>query len=157
MAFDLKKFRKEKFSARTEEVLLPELKNYFADEKPVFKVRGMTGDEMYRVREAAEKRRDMQTIISKLTSGQGDQIAEALKELYGDDTVPDEFVKRVEIVLIGCVEPSLERQDVMKLFRNYPTQAGTLATKILFLTGEGSLPGEPKDSGKTTGSDTTAT
>lgn len=156
MPFDLKEFRKSKLTARTEEVPMSELKQFFdPEENPVFLVRGMTGPEMYQVREAVEKRRNLQAIISKLMGGDGAAIAEAVDEFYG--TVPEEFVRRVETLLIGCVSPVLTRQDAMKLFRHFPTQATVITTRILWLTGEGSLPGELKDSGEIPESDTTST
>lgn len=156
MPFDLKKFRSAKLTARTEDIPMPGLKEFFTEnEEPVFKVRGMTGAEMFQVRESVEKRRDLQLIVSKLLSGDGSAIGEAVEEFYG--SVPEEFVKRVETLLIGCVSPELTRQDAMKLFRHFPTQASIITTRILYLTGEGSLPGELKDSGEIPESDTTVT
>lgn len=156
MPFDLKQFRKTQLAARTEDIPTPELKLFFAeDEKPVFKVRGMAGDEMYRVREAVEKRRDLQAIVSRLMSGEGSAMADAIEDYFG--VVPEEFARRVEILLVGCLDPVLTRQDVMKLFRHYPTQAHAICTRILHLTGEGSLPGELKDFGEIPESDTIST
>jgi len=155
MAFDHKKFRKAKFSPRTEEIKVPELAPFFGpDENPVFKVRGLNGQEMYRVQEAVKKRTDLQAITSKLLSGEGAAIAEAIQEFYG--AVPEEYVRRVEILILGCAEPALTHQDIMTFYKNYPTQAHAIATRILWLTGEGSTLGESRDSGETPESDKTS-
>lgn len=156
MAFNIKKFRKTKFGPRLREVRLPELAAWFDDNSdPVFTVRGLNGEEMYQVREADDKRRDLQAIAAKLLSGNGAAMAEAIEAFYG--SVPAEFARRVEILIHGCVEPKLERHDVMRFFKNFPQQAHMLCTEILVATGEGSQPGELKGSGETPGSDSTST
>jgi hypothetical protein len=69
--------------------------------------------------------------------------------------VPDEFARRVEILLAGCVEPALSRDMAMKLFKSFPSTAHILADNILKATGEGAVPGESKGSGGTPASATT--
>jgi len=155
MPFDLDRFRRISLVPRSEEVKTPELKEWFdEDAEPVFKIRGLTGEEFYRVREASAKRRDMEQIAARLLSGAGEAIAEAIEEFYGG--VPDEFARRVEILIAGCVEPQLDRMDAMRLFKHFPSTAHTLADAILKATGEGSVPGESIGSGEIPASATTS-
>jgi hypothetical protein len=154
MGFDLERFRREDLQPRRIEVKTPELAAWFGpDADPLFVVRGLTGEEFYRVREAAAKRRDLEAIASRIMSGAGEAIAQAIDEFYG--AVPDEFARRVEILLAGCVEPALSRDMAMKLFKSFPSTAHILADNILKATGEGAVPGESKGSGGTPASATT--
>jgi hypothetical protein len=156
MGFDLERFKKAKLEARTTEVRIPELKDWFAENtEPVFTVRGLTGEQFYHVREAAAKRVDVQAIIAKLTSGDGAAIAEALDEHFG--AVPGEYARRVEILIYGCVDPSMDRPTALKFYRHFPVHAHTLADAILRASGEGAVLGESKGSGGTPASAGTST
>jgi len=156
MSFDLEQFRRASLSARTADVKVPELAAWFADgSEPVFKVRGLTGEEFYAVREAVGKMKDLQSIASRLLSGQGEAIAEAIEEHFGG--VPEELARRVEIVVSGTVEPKLDRQMALKLFKYFATSAHFIADAILRATGEGAVSGEPKGCGEIPASDTTST
>lgn len=148
MGFDVDRFRKSTLKLRTAEVKLPEMQDWFAEgEEAAFIVRGLDGEEFYHVRQAAAKRADIQAIVSRLTAGDGSAIASAIDEFYG--SVPEEFARRVEILIYGCVEPELDRQTAMKLYRHFPVSAHSLADAILRCSGEGSVPGESKGSGVT--------
>lgn len=148
MTFKLTEFSNADLSPRLSGVKTPEISGWFEDgADPVFKVRGLTGEEFYHVRESVNKRRDMQAIASKILGGDGGAVAEAIEELYG--AVPDEFVRRVEVLVAGCVEPAMDRPMAVKLLKHFPSTAHTVAEEILRATGEGSTVGEPKGSGET--------
>ena len=69
MGFDSKKFIKTKFTPRIEEIDVPDLKDFFpAGEKPVWKVRGLTGQELGRANEALDRSKDMASVVNGLTS-----------------------------------------------------------------------------------------
>jgi len=119
----------------------------------VFAVRGLNGEEFYGVREAISKRRDLQAIASRLLSGQGEAIAEAIAEFYGG--VPDDYARRVEVLVAGCVAPKLDRPAALKIFKNYPAVGHQLSEQILRLTGEGACVGESSGSGGIPASATT--
>lgn len=156
MGFDLDRFRGADLHPRTIEVKVPELKDWFPEgEEPIFHVRGMTGEEFYNVRQAVQKRTDLQGIAQRLMSGDGGAIAEAVEEFYG--AVPEEFARRVEILIFGCVDPKLDRQSAMKFYKNFPVQAHSVADAILRASGEGSVLGESKGSGGTLASAMTST
>jgi hypothetical protein len=91
----------------------------------------------------------------KLLSGSGEAVAEAVREFYG--AVPDEYVRRVEVLTLGCVEPALDRIAAMRLLKHNPVTAHTVAEAILRATGEGSIAGESKGSGEIPASATTST
>ena len=156
MGFDLVKFKKAKLIQRTETVKVPELKDWFPEgEEAVLLVRGLTGEEFYQVRQASAKRADLQAIASRVMSGEGAAIADAIEDFFG--AVPEEFARRVEVLIHGCVDPVLTREEAMKLFRHFPSTAHTIADAILRATGEGSIVGEPKGCGEIPASDTTYT
>lgn len=147
MTFKSNDFSRAKLEQRTSTVKVAELKDWFEDgADPLFKVRGLTGEEFYRVREATARRVDLQAIATRILSGEGQAMAEAIEEFYG--AVPDELARRVEILLFGCVEPQLDRSMALKLFQNFPSTAHTIAEEILRATGEGSIVGESKGSGE---------
>jgi hypothetical protein len=156
MSFDMTKFRRAKLISRTAEVKVPELKDWFEEgAEPVMIVRGLTGEEFYNVREAVAKQRDLQTIASRLLSGQGEAMAEALEEFFGG--VPDEYARRVEVLVAGCVEPKMDRPDALRFFKHFPSTAHLVADAILRATGEGSVAGESKGCGEIPASATTST
>ncbi len=156
MPFDLRRFNREDLKPRTEEIKVPEMKAWFDEEDaPVFTSRALTGEEFYRVREAVQRRADFQAIAAGLLSGGGEAIAEAIEAFYG--AVPDEFARRVEVLVFGCVKPALDRQAAVKLLTHYPVSAHAVSEAILRATGEGSIPGESNGSGGTPASATTST
>ena len=156
MGFNADAFRQADLQPRTIEVPTPELKQWFDEgASPVFVVRGLTGEEFYLVRDAVNRRRDIQAIASQLMSGDGEAIAAAIEEFYG--SVPEEFARRVEIVIHGTVDPDLNRDMAMKLFKNFPSSAHVIAESILRATGEGATVGESSGSGETPASATTST
>ena len=62
--FDSKKFLKTKFTPRTADVPVPDLREFFSDGTPaVWKVRGLTGHELGRAAEAAERNKSVLAII----------------------------------------------------------------------------------------------
>lgn len=156
MGFDLQRFERAEMTARLEEVTIPCMKHWFAEgEEPVFTVRGLTGEEFYAVRQAAAKRQDLQAIASRLLSGEGEAIADAIGEFFG--AVPEEYARRVEILISGAVAPAFDRALAMKMFKHFPTAAHILVEKILKATGEGAVPGESSGRGETPASATTST
>ena len=156
MSFELDKFRSASLVPRTDRIKTPELAAWFKEgAEPVFFVRGLTGEEFYSVRQASEKRADMQSIANRIMSGAGTAIGDAIEELFG--AVPDEYARRVEILVAGCVDPKLDRLDAVKLIKNFPSSVHTITTHILLKTGEGSVVGELKGCGEIPASATTST
>lgn len=156
MGFDLNRFTSASLALRTAEVKTPMLKDFFAEgEEPVFKVRGLTGEEWYGMRQAITDRRDRKAIAEKLLSGAGEAIAEAIADIYGD--IPEELARRINMVAYGCVEPKLDLTAAVKLFKFYAPQAHLISEEIWRLSGEGATLGESKGCGEIPASATTST
>lgn len=150
MPFDMKGFKKAEFRDRTEDVPVPELKQWFAeDEDPVFTVRGLTGVEVAIGRQAAEKYSNLKAVMEKIASSMAQEKADGINDVLalGNNT-PEEAARRVEHLRLGCVSPELDAEAAAKFFEAYPITAYTLTNKIIALTGEGKTPGESKPSGK---------
>lgn len=151
---DLNKFLAESLSPRTATIAVPELKGFFGKDKPEWKVRGLTGVELGRIKQtaSAEGQEKLQALIAAL-AGAGDK-AEALRAVMGvaDGDVPEDISRRIEMLTVASVEPGLgtEKRDVaVKLAESFPTVFYNLTTQILSLTGQGAELGKPKRSGKT--------
>ena len=141
MTFDIERFRKAKLTHRQVEVKLPELKDWFGEGvEPIFHVRGLSGEEFYNVREAEQKRAAFKEIADRMLSGDGAAFADAIEEFFG--AVPAEYVRRVEVLIQGTVDPKLDRPNATKFITHYPVSAHTVCEEILRQTGLGSVAGE---------------
>ncbi len=149
MSFDLKKFSKAKFTARTEAVPVPALAVFFADEaKAEFVVRGLTGEEMARVNEAQTKSKNIAAIIEAIASQTQSEKVKGLKDSLGlGDDMPSDLARRIEMLALGCVEPELDVQAASKIFRVAPVDGYNLTNKITVLSGQGMTVGEQPASG----------
>lgn len=141
MGFDLKAFQAAQYKAREEEIELSGLAAYFPEgERPVFKVRGLTSEELARADEAANRDQLAGELMSKLV-GDNKQKAQAMLAAagIGSDDVPGALRKSLEHVCTGLVEPRLELSDVVKLADSHPVEFRQLSTKVLGLTGLGQV------------------
>jgi len=138
--FDLKKFRNAKFEARFEDVPVPDLKEFFGEgaEAPAWRVRGLTGHELGKVNEAAERNRNVSAILEALLSNSADDKAEAVKKLVGlDDAVPHDIARRLEMLSLGSVDPEMDLELAVKLCTHFPIEFFALTNAITKLTGQG--------------------
>ena len=144
MSFDLDLFMNQKFTSRTEDVQVPDLKMFFGKkEKPVITVRGLTGEELARVREHVEKYRAIGKLIEGFASGKDAEKIAAIKESMGiTDKVPEDFAKRLQMLVTGSVSPKFAQDQAVKLARVFPIEFYNLTNIIIRLTGMGSLSGE---------------
>jgi hypothetical protein len=154
MGIDIKKFKTAKFKDRTEEIKVDQLKSFFPKEdKPVWIIRAITGEEMYFVRAAVEKSRNIEQVLSQLVSGTSKQKAEAAVKVLGLDEkdLPEDYIRRLHILRYGSIDPNL-RDEVegleicKKIAQTHPTLFNTLTDRIMQLTGLGKL-GEVSASG----------
>lgn len=145
MPFDVKKFKKSKFENRTENIAVPSLKSFFGeDETAEFIVRGLTGEEFARVREAQQKYKNVSAIIEALAGTNQREKIEALSESLGigAEGVPEDMVRRLEMLQLGSVEPEIDLETAKKIFKVAPVTAYELTNRIQALSGQGMLPGE---------------
>jgi len=151
MPFDPKKFTKTKFEPRTESVPVPDLKEFFdKKEKPVWKVRGLTGTELGRANESAERNKNIAAVIEGLLAASARKKTDSMRKLLGiDDSTPPDIAKRIDMLVAGSIEPVCDLDLALKLCEAFPVEFFQITTKILELTGKGHMPGKPRPSGKT--------
>lgn len=139
--FNADKFIQTQLEHRTEEVEVEDLKEWFdKDDKALWKVRGLSGEEVAKAQETASKSKNLTAIVEALASNAKAEKVSALKELLGTaDSVPVELAKRMEMLVHGSVEPATDLALAVKLAKNFPVTFMTLTTKILELTGLGSV------------------
>lgn len=141
MSFDLERFRAASLSPREADVRVSDLTHWFGDgADPVWRVRGLTGEEVARANEASARHELVANAVEALSAAarrDGDQV-EALKTLigYGTET-PAELAKRFDHLVFGSVSPKIDREIAVRLFRAYPHVGYHLTNKILELTGLG--------------------
>ncbi len=157
MPFDKNKFMRQEFCDRTKEIPVEELACFF-DGEPVWTVRGLDGPELAKVNDAHEVAKKLDQIAKGIVSSDDKDVINALRTHLGiSDDVPPDTVRRIQILLIGSVEPAVERSMAVKLSKNYPIEFYLLTNEILKLTGQGRDPGKLSGSGGTPESEPTAT
>lgn len=151
---DLQKFTDASLAPREAEIDVPELADFFGKgEKPIWRVRGLTGAELGRCNEMAEKGADNVRALVRALAGDGDKAA-SIRQTVGldDESVPPDVSRRIEMLAIASVSPAIgrdHRDTAVKLSEAYPTVFYSLTNRILNLTGQGAELGKPKRSGKT--------
>lgn len=151
MAFNEKKFMSTNFTPRTKEVKVPDLADFFdPNTEPVFRVRGLTGQELARVHEAVDKHRNIAGLISGLFSSQSQEKIDSIRAALGvTEDVPAEIARRLEMLSIACVDPKISLEAAVRLCETFPIEFYDITSTISELTGKGQLPGKPLPSGKT--------
>jgi len=156
MGFDADLFMKTDFQPRTEAVPVPDLAAWFGGDRKAARwtVRGLTGAELARVNEAQAAAKDLAAIAEGIVSPEKREKVDALRKLLGlADDVPAELVRRIEMLEIASVEPTVDRAVLVKLAANYPVEFYQLTNAITRLTGEGHVPGKAGGSGETPASE----
>ena len=99
MAFDPKKFLKEKFIFRTEAVPVPDLREWFGEgDEPLWVVRGLTGQELGKVKEAPSRYKKMSGILEGLMSAVSKEVVDSVKSAIGQGAgeTPDDVAIRID-------------------------------------------------------------
>lgn len=142
--FDKRKFGAAKFAPRTQDVNVSDsvLADFFPEgDEPVFVVRGLTASELAMANEAMAKNKTVGTVLEALQrDGDHAEKVDELREAMGlsKDKTPDATVKSIEMILMGCVNPVLDRQTVLKIGQVAPVEFQILSNTITKLTGQGS-------------------
>ena len=134
------------FKPRTEKVLVQDLADWF-DGEPIWEVRGLTGPEIAKAKEASDKNNIATKIIEALNKQNQKDKADAAMKLMGlgEDT-PANVAERIDHLMSASIDPTCDRSTALRLFEHFPMVAYTLTNKILELTGLGSQPGKQKAS-----------
>ena len=148
MAFKAKQFDKARFEPRTSDVKVPGLHEWF-DGDPVWKVRGLTGNELGRCNEMAERnRKNIADIVRALVASNGEGSAEAIQGIVGmGDDVPQDVARRIEYLIAGSVDPDCPLDRAVRLNQVFPVEFRIITEEIFRLTGLGHVPGKPTPSG----------
>ncbi len=148
--FDFAKLVNGQFVPREDILILPDLRVFFSEgEEPKFTVRGLTGHEFGRVQEAIERNKGLSEILDGLTSAIQKEKIEALKASIGlSEKTPNEIVKRIQLLILGSVNPKFEQEGAVRLCKYFPIEFYQLTNKITELTGQGHVPGKQKPSGE---------
>ena len=150
MPFNMAGFMKAKFEPRTAEVRVPKLKDWFGeDEEPIIKVKGLDATEYARIQQIRVRHANAEAVIRALTN-QAEQI-EVLKETIGliDDETPEDYAKRLETLVIGCIEPEFTLAQAQTFAQRFIIDFYVITNKIYELTGLGMDVKKPQPSGKT--------
>ena len=152
---NLQRFLTASLAPRQVDTATPELAGVLFDdaEKPIWTVRGLSAAELGRAKQASAEGLDTIKALVQAMAGDGDKATQIRKAFgLGDDDVPQDISYRIEVLAAGSVSPALgaENRDVaVRLAETFPTTFYDLTNKILNLTGQGSVLGKPKRSGKT--------
>lgn len=162
--FDLAAFRRAKFQPREQAVPLAGLtaagfggyegEGDQAQPVPVvFKVRGLTADELARADQEADNSKLLVKVAERLAGSEAEKAQALLDGLGLGTETPQALAKKLAHVQMGVVEPLLKIQDVVRLADAYPTDFLELSNHIYALTGQGKVAQvKRKPSGKTAAS-----
>lgn len=151
MPFDVKKFEKTKFVPVVEDVPVPDLQEFFSEgETAVWKVRGLTGQELGRANEVVDKNKNISAIIDGLVSDSSKDKSDAIKDLLGINqyNTPADVAKRIAFLQYGSVDPICTEEMAVKLCTVKGIEFFTLTNKIVALTGMGHTVGKSKPCGE---------
>ncbi|MFH0995797.1 MAG: hypothetical protein V1844_09915 [Pseudomonadota bacterium] len=148
MAFKAKEFDKAKFEPRTADVPVPGMQEWF-DGPPIWKVRGLSGNELGKCNELAERNRKTIVDIAKaLIQNSSAETSAAIQDLVGlSDDVPQDVARRIEYLMAGSVDPDCTLERAVLLNTAFPVEFRIVTEKIFELTGLGHTPGKPTPSG----------
>lgn len=138
MPFNLEKFEAANLAPRTTDIELPALAVFFGkDEKPIFTVRGLNANELFKGMEASQKQKTMGALVEAMAT-QKEQVSAMRKALGLSDATPGEMAKRLEMLVAGCVAPVVSLPVAVKLAEHFPVEFMQLTNAITELTGKGS-------------------
>ena len=152
MGLETKKLISSKFSDRTEGVECPADLVKAAGWKKGTKwmIKALEGEALYDIRAAVDRNKNLEELVTKLTSGSvKEKVDAALSSLGIDDRLPDDYVRRLNILRHGSADPECDLELAKFVARNFATFFTTLTDKIQILTGMGRSLGESKPSGQT--------
>ena len=136
-AFDSAAFRASKFEPRLETVTLRAMQMFFpADVEPSFIVRSLTASELQKANDASTRQQAVDGVVKAIATKK-DQVDAIRKALGLTQDTPGEIVKRIEMLVQGCVEPRLDHVDAVKLAEAFPVEFYELTNAITKLTGQG--------------------
>jgi len=142
--FDVQKFRDAKAVPRVKEIPVPNLIKFFDEgEKPILKVRNVTGHELAASKEAVISNARIREMLEKLMSHNAKESAAAICEKLGvSDKTPDDLVRRINMLRYGLVEPEITNEDAVRFASLWPETFYEVTNEIFRLTSLGADLGE---------------
>lgn len=143
MPFDAERFERAKFEPRRKRVGVESLADFFPEgEPPEWEVRGLSANELHRAMEASRRQGSIESIVKAMASS-ADQVQAVRKALGLTGDTPGEIAKRLEMLVLGSVSPTIELPAAVKLAENFPVEFLSLTNEITELTGKGAEMGKP--------------
>jgi len=149
MKFDAERFKATTFEDRTKAVPVPQLKSFFVvdddskeADQPVWIVRGLTGIESARVRQAIADSKNLESVIEALGVGTLKEKVEAIRKVAGletDEDVPEDIVRRYSSLTQASIDPVCDYPLAIALAKNHPEVFYLLTNTIISLTSGGRL------------------
>lgn len=142
MPLDTDVFVATTFQPRQAEIPLPGLKQWSDDgQVPVWKVRGLTGQEWWKCREAVDNRKDIVQVLSNFIGGDAAEVANALKERFCSESAAD-LSFRIEILLLASLDPICNREMAAKFCKYCLAEFKSVTEEIIKISWQGHLPGK---------------
>ena len=141
MSFDLQGFQRAAWVHRTQEVAVPELAEWFTAGAPaVFVVRGLSADELYKIRSSASRQKVLEGIAEGLAEGSKSGAARAILDaLGGAGTLDPATPRAMETLMAGCVDPPCDLDMARLLESKHGLIFMRLSDAIMSLTGQGGM------------------
>ena len=152
MGLDIKKLRSAKFVDRTKEIPIPGemIKGAGWKKGSKWVVKALGGEELYSIRAAVERNKNIEELVQKLVSGSiKEKVEAALGTLGIGDELPDDYVRRLNILRLGSADPEIDHEFAKFVALNFATFFNEATDQIQVLTGQGRSLGESKPSGQT--------
>lgn len=151
MPFDLSKFAAADFIPRTRDVEAHTLAPFFGEgERPIFRVRSITGDELARVQEEVEKNKAARKALTQMAASASQEVADAVRVLLAGvknrESTPDAWIHTLNLVYTALVEPKLEYSQLVRLATFFPVEMALLRNTALELLGMGHDAKKPSSS-----------
>ena len=149
--FDAKLFDRTKFVARTAEIEVPDLKDFFPKtEKPLWKVRGLDANEIAKCYDAQKTLSAIDTTFQAAAGAVANEekVNEMREKLGIEVDIHTDIIMRRAQLVHGSVCPKIDQQTAVKFSRVFPIEFYQITTEINRLTGLGQTPGKPKPSGE---------
>ena len=132
---------KASFIERVADVPMASLSHWFKSESPddfTFKIKGLNSHEMALVQRVTEDNEILRQTASMLASVNNEQSVE-LQNVLGISTsdTPDSLAKRLKMVQLGLVEPTLSMPEVVKLAKVRWQEFTILSNEITKLSAQG--------------------
>ncbi len=139
MPFYVSDFGQQRFEMRTGEVRVEALAQWFDEDEPVFKVRGLTYAELAQADSDFDRAKAVDNFSKAI--GVDDAAVAAMKQAIGLDAKhPEAMVKRISFLVNGSIEPKVSESLAVQLSERFPVEFAAITNKILELTGLGKIP-----------------